>query len=570
MVSVVRTVKNTERLAQIGLVLARHGFGEIISRLPLGPLAPVPAEGAERRTLAVRVREALQDLGPSFVKLGQVMSTRPDVLPSDVVSELKKLQDDVPPMTAEEVDEVLAEAYGEGLDAVFASFDRSPLASASIGQVHLARLRVAEAEVDEPGVAPGVGDGDAEPTPTAAIDVVVKLQRPRARATVERDLDLLYVMARLLETHVPESRSFSPLAMVAEFDRAITAELDTGLEADNALRFQRNFEGHPEVRFPTPYRHASAKRALVMERFVGSHLDEFVPAGDEGTGPRIARRALGVIAKMVFEDGFFHADPHPGNIIMMGTAAEPVLGLIDLGLVGRLSEEMRDKAIQLMLAAVTGDAAGLADSLLAMGRPKGRVDLPRFRAEVAELSDKYLGRSLADVEMSAVIRDLIQGAIKYDIEMPAEMLMVGKALMTVEGIGKQLDPELDVWIELRPYFTKLMMERFGPRRLGRDLLRGVRALTTGAVDLPGQVHDILDDLRGGKLVVTSRDPELSLATERLGRRLFTAIGSAALLGAATALFAVDRHPTLATAMLVIAGAATLLHLWGDRRRGRAR
>ncbi|MBZ0231926.1 MAG: hypothetical protein K8M05_06205, partial [Deltaproteobacteria bacterium] len=437
------------------------------------------------------------------------MSTRPDILPADVIAELKKLQDDVPPMTVEEVDEVLTEAYGASLDAVFASFERTPLASASIGQVHLATLRGGE------------GEGD--------IDVVVKLQRPRARATVERDLDLLYLLARLLEAHVPETRTFTPIAMVSEFDRAITAELDTGLEADNALRFTRNFEGHPEVRFPKPYRQASGKRTLVMERFVGQHLDDFVAAGDAQTGPRIARRALGVIAKMVFEDGFFHADPHPGNIIMMGTAQEPVLGLIDLGLVGRLSEDMRDKAIQLMLAAVTGDANGLADSLLAMGRPKGRVDLPRFRAEVAELSEKYLGRPLNEVEMSALIRDLVQGAVKYDIEMPVEMLMVGKALMTVEGVGKQLDPDLDVWTELRPYFTRLVMERFGPRRIGRDLLRGFRSLTTGAVDLPGQVHDILDDLRSGKLEVKSRDPELALATERLGRRVFTAVLATALV-----------------------------------------
>jgi len=549
MVSVVRTVKNTERLAQIALVLARHGFGEIVSRLPLGPLAPAPPAGGEPRTLAVRLREALQDLGPSFVKLGQVMSTRPDLLPADVVVELRKLQDDVPPMRVEEVDEILAETYDD-LDAVFVRFDRAPLASASIGQVHTARLRATDRRGE--------------------VDVVVKLQRPRARATIERDLDLLYLLARLLETHVPEARAFAPVAMIGEFDRAITAELDTGLEADNALRFAKNFAGNPTVRFPTPYRDASGKRALVMERFVGQHLDDFVAAGGPGTGPRIARRALGVVAKMVFEDGFFHADPHPGNIIMMGTADEPVLGLIDLGLVGRLTEETRDHAISLMLAAVTGDAGGLADALLAMGRPRGRVDLPRFRAEVDELSEKYLGRPLAEVELSALIRDLVQGAIKYDIEMPSEMLMVGKALMTVEGIGKQLDPSLDVWTELRPYFTRLVMDRFGPRRLGRDLLRTARQLTSGAADLPGQVHDILDDLRAGRLSVATRDPELALATERLGRRLFAAILTATTLGAGTALLLVGRHGTLATVLLVLAGLIVVGHVWADRRRGRRR
>jgi ubiquinone biosynthesis protein len=549
-VSILRTVRNTERLAQIGLVLVKHGFGEIASRLPLGPLAPAKVDKVtgEKRTFAVRLRETLQDLGPSFVKLGQVMSTRPDLIPAEVIAELKKLQDDVAPMTRDEVDEILAECWGDQLDAVFAQFDREPLASASIGQVHTARLRDAEGEER---------------------DVVVKLQRPGARAVVERDLDLLYLLARLIATHVPESRVYAPIALVGEFDRAITAELDYGLEADNAIRFAKNFEGNPDVRFPRPYREASGKRALVMERFRGSHLDDFVAAGGEGTGPRVARRALAVVAKMIFEDGFFHADPHPGNIIMLGTAAEPVLGLIDLGLVGRLTEETRAKAIELMLAAVTADASGLADALLAMGRPRGRVDLPAFRAEVTVLSEKYLGRPLAEVELSALIRDLVQGAVKYDIEMPAEMMMVGKALMTVEGIGKQLDPELDVWTELRPYFTRLLMNRYSPQRIGRDLLRGIRQLGSSASSLPGQVHDILEDLRAGRLSMATRDEEQARATDRLGRRLFVAILAAALLGGGVALLAVGRraaHEDVALVMFCVAFLTVVSHLWRDRKR----
>jgi ubiquinone biosynthesis protein len=540
-----RTAKNTARLAQIALVLVRHGFGEIVSRLPLGPLAPAKPADGEARTFSVRLREALQDLGPSFVKLGQVMSTRPDLLPAEVIAELRKLQNDVPPMTAEEVDEVLAEAYGDGLDAVFAHFERTPLASASIGQVHVARLR-------------------ASPDVPEEVDVVVKLQRPNARVVVERDLDLLYLLARLIATHVPESRIYAPVALVSEFDRAITAELDYGLEADNAVRFARNFEGNATVRFPRPYRMVSSKRALVMERFFGAHLDDFVPAGGDGTGPRVARRALHVVAKMVFEDGFFHADPHPGNIIMLGTAADPVIGLIDLGLVGRLTEDTRDKAISLMLAAVTGDPAGLADALLALGRPGGRVDLTQFRGEVATLSEKYLGRPVSEIEMSSLIRDLVQGAIKYDIEMPAELMMMTKALMTVEGIGKQLDPELDIWTELRPFLTRLLMDRYSPQRIGRDLLRSARQLGTSFTDLPGQVHDILSDLRAGRLALITRDADLARATDRLGRRLFTAITSAGLVGAATALLIADRHPTFAIALFVLGGLVTAAHLWRDR------
>jgi len=545
MVSVIRSIRTSERLAKIGLVLAKHGFGEIVARLPgLGTPAPGPGEPGR---LAVRLRAVLEELGPSFVKLGQVMSTRADVLPADVVAELKRLQDQVPPMTAAEVDEVLTDAYAD-LDEVFADFDREPMASASIGQVHAARLR----------------DPDGGPD----VDVVVKLQRPGARAVVERDLDLLYIVARLVESHVPESRIYQPVAMVAEFDRAITAELDYGLEADNALRFTRDFAGDPTVRFPAPHREASGKRTLVMERFRGAHLDEFVPAGGPGTGPRVARRALAVVAKMIFEHGFFHADPHPGNIIMLGTADDPVIGLIDLGLVGRLSEDLRDKAISLMLAAATNDLDGLADALLAIGRPRRRVDQAAFRADVARLSEQYLGRPLAEVELSALIRDLVQGAVTHDIEMPAEMMMVGKALMTIEGIGKQLDPDLDVWTELRPFLTQVVMRRYSPERLGRDLLRGARKLGTVATSLPGQVHDVLEDVRHGRLELAVRDPAGAAATDRLGRRIYAAIVSAALLAAGTALLIADRHTGLGAGMLATAAATLVVHLAGDVRRGR--
>ncbi|MBX3161142.1 MAG: AarF/ABC1/UbiB kinase family protein [Deltaproteobacteria bacterium] len=549
MASILRSVRNTERLAKITLVLVRHGFGEIVSRLPLGPLKGAPPAPGEPGRFAVRLREVLQDLGPSFVKLGQVMSTRGDLLPPDVVAELQKLQDEVPPMSAEEVDEVLAEAYGGDLDHVFAELSREPLASASIGQVHAARLR---------------GEGDAE-----GAEVVVKLQRPGARTTVERDLDLLYMFARLVAEYVPESRVYQPVALVAEFDRAITAELDYGLEADNALRFARNFQSDASVRFPVPYREVSGKRTLVMERFRGQHIDDFVAAGGPGTGPRIAKRALRVVAKMIFEDGFFHADPHPGNIIMLGTPDEPVLGLIDLGLVGRLSEDMRDKAISLMLAAVTNDVDGLAEALLGMGRARGRVDMARFKADVVRISEKYLGRSLKDVELSGLVRDMVQGAVEHDIEMPADMMMVGKALMTVEGIGKQLDPDLDVVEELRPYLTEIVMQRYSPQRIGRDLLRHARQLGGMLQTLPRQVHDVLEDLRSGRLAVETRDPARTTTVDRLGRRLFSAIIAAALIAAGTALLIARPERSLGTWMLVIATVIVGIHVVADWRRAKA-
>jgi ubiquinone biosynthesis protein len=545
MVSILSTVKNTDRLRQIATVLAKHGFGELVARTGLGSLLPgrKPDPEAPPRTFAVRLREALQELGPSFVKLGQIASTRPDVLPEDVVVELKRLQDAVPPMRSDEVASVLAEAFGEDQHSLFAWLDPEPLASASIGQVHRARLR----------------RGDRE------VDVVVKLQRPGIKRTIERDLDLLYLLARLVERHVPESKIYSPVGLVSEFDRSITAELDYAIEADNAARFARNFEGDKTVRFPHVYRDVSTGRVLTMEQFAGSKIYAFCERG--ACGEAVAKNALHVVAKMIFEHGFFHADPHPGNILMLGSGGDPVIGLIDLGLVGRLSPDLRDKAVGLMVAAVRAEPAALADALLGLGRPRGRIDMAAFRAEVGVLSEKYLGRPLAEVELSGLIRDLVQGAIKYDIEMPVEMMMVGKALMTIEGIGKEIYPELDVWTELRPYLVRLLMQRYSPDRIGRDLLRGVGQIATAAHQLPTQIGDILDDLRSGRLQLRATDPQLPAAADRIGRRLFAGVVTAGFTLAGAGLLAAGRHEGLGWAFVALAAGYALLHVARDLVRG---
>jgi ubiquinone biosynthesis protein len=538
-------IKDVDRLRQIALVLVKHGFGELIARTNLGALVPGrrPTEDEPRRvSFAVRLRLALQDLGPSFIKLGQIISTRPDLIPADVVAELKKLQDDVPAISIDDVRATIEETLGAPAAEIYRSFEEQPLACASIGQVHRAVL---------------VEDGVER-------QVVVKVQRPRIRDVIERDLDLLYFLARVIERAIPESKIYSPVGLVGEFDRAIMSELDFGVEADNAERFAKNFAGNETVRFPRVHRAASGKKVLTLEFFDGKKIQPAVAAGARGDA--IARNALGVIAQMIFEDGFFHADPHPGNILILGPPETPVLGLLDLGLVGRLTPEMRDKAVDLMVAAVRGENDALADALLAMGKPRGRVDMPAFRAEVARLSERYLGKSIKDVEVSALIRDLVQGAVQFEIEMPTEMLMVGKALMTVEGIGKEIYPELDVWTEIRPYFLKLVWQRYHPERLGRELLRRAGELGVAARDLPKQVNHILEDLRSGRLEVRSVDPNLPGAADRLGRRIYSsvAIGSFTLAGAG--LLAAGRHEQLGWTLLAIAGGQLLLHVFGDLKR----
>ncbi len=529
---------NLDRMRQITQVLAKHGFGELLGRTELASLLPAKptSDAAPKRTLPERCRLAMQELGPTFVKLGQILSTRADLLPPEFVAEFQKLQEDVPSIPWEEVKRTVEESIGAAIELNFADFSEQPLASASIGQVHRAQLR----------------------SPEGPIDVAVKVQRPGIRATIERDLDLLYLLARLIERAVPESSTYSPTGMVSEFDRAIMAELDYTLEAQNGERFARNFQDNASVRFPKVYRHVSSRRLLVAEFFDGLKIQEAIAKGFPGD--RIAKGAVQVISQMVFIDGLFHADPHPGNIRILGTPEAPVLGLLDLGLVGSISAEMREKATDLMMAAIRQDIDELADALLAMGRPRGKVDREAFRAEVGRLAQLHLGKSIKDVQVAAMIRDLVQGAVKFEIEMPVEMIMVGKSLMTVEGIGKTIYPDLDVFEEARPFFLKLIWQRYSPERIGMRLLKTANRLSGAATEIPPLAAEILDDLRRGQLRFQAEDPGLGRAAERLGRRIALGLLGGAWIASATALW-IANHPQAAALGLLLAavsGAAA----WG--------
>jgi ubiquinone biosynthesis protein len=572
MISVVAAVRDLGRLREISSVLVRHGFGEIVSRAGFGRAKRAPegpqlssgspgdaeapeiptedvARGEEEKrkvSTAERVRLVLQDLGPSFIKLGQIVSTRPDVLPADVVFELKKLQDKVPPVPFLDIKKVVESSLGARLEDTFLRFDEAPLATASIGQVHRALLA----------------------TPDGPAEVVVKVQRPGVGLTVARDLDLLHIMAAALERAIPETKVYSPVGLVQQFDRSITSELDFLIEADNAERFAKNFEHQPRVRFPRVYREASSKRVLVLEYFDGHKVDRAALAGYSGQA--IAKAAVGLVVKMIFEDGFFHADPHPGNVIIMGPTEAPIIGLIDVGMVGRLSPELRDRTVDMMVAAVRKDSASVADALYAIGRPTRKVDMREYRAEVSVLAEKYLGKPLKDIDLSAMIRDLVQGAMKFGIEIPTDFMLVGKSLMTIEGIGKELDPELDVYGTATPYFYELVRARYSPQRLGNELWRGVEQLSRAGYDMPMQLREVLDDLRLGRLTVRAADPELPRATDRLGRRLFSGIVIAALLGSGTLLLRdgwQGPHETLGIAMLALAPLVWLVHALADLRRG---
>ena len=556
MVSIISAVRDLNRLTEIYGVLAKHGFGEIVQRVsgkPAGQGPDVVSFGTEDGQASTRpnisrparARLALMDLGPSFVKLGQIASTRTDLLPPEWIVELKKLQNDVRSLPAAEIRAAVESALGSPIEQIFESFDDTPLAAASIGQVHCAVLR----------------------HPDGPREVVVKVQRPGIREVIAKDLDLLHMLAKLLEKAIPESRIYGPSALVSQFDTAITSELDFTLEADNARRFRRNFEGNPRVRFPEVFIDASSKQVLTLERLPGGKVYDMI-RDHEHRGPTIAKVTVGIVIKMIFEDGFFHADPHPGNILISGTPNDPVIGLVDLGMVGRLSPELREKTIDIMLAAIRQDHVAIADALYQIGTPTRKVEMRAYRAEVTRLSEKYLGKPLKEINLSALISDLVGGATQFGLEIPPDFVLVGKALMTIEGVGKEIDPNLDVLEETKPYFLDLMRKRYSPERLGMELWRGLGQVSGAAYDLPQQTRDILEDLRLGRLTLRVMDAAMPVMVDRLGRRLRASliVGTFVLSGSwlvGTSAHAVAGYVMVAFGVLVLGAhtAADAVRRW---------
>jgi ubiquinone biosynthesis protein len=557
MVSIVHAKRDIARLGEISTVLVRYGFGEIVAKLGIGrarrskegsiPPRSAPTAGAEpvaevaataEGAFAVRFRRVLEELGPSFIKLGQIASTRADLLPPELICELKKLQDAAPEVPLSAIREQVERSLGAELDRVYERFDPKPLAAASIAQVHRATLR----------------------TEDGLREVVVKVQRPGISATIESDLDLLHLLATLIERTIPESRVYSPEGLVRQFDHTVHEELDFTIEAENARRFARNFDNFPGVRFPIVYREASSKRVLTLEYFDGQKLD--VASATATTRRTIVAKSIEVIIKQIFDDGFFHADPHPGNVIVLGEPERPVIALIDLGMVGRLGPHLRDLTVDLMVGAIRRDYDAIADAIEAIGTPTQRIDSVRFRAEVALVAERYLGRPISEIEVSVLIRDLVRLANSYGLEIPTDFLLVGKALMTVEGIGKQLEPNLDIFEEARPYFLNILKRRYSPERVTQQLIRRIERLSDATTNIPHQLSDVLEDIRLGRLRITTQSPESRNSFDRLGRRMLAGCVFASSTVGGAWLFAAE-HTTIGIFMLLSALLWLTAHVIGD-------
>ncbi len=486
------TVRDLGRLQEIASVLIRYGFGDVVRRIGLADVLERAgrllhwhnAEGRLRMSAAMRVRRALEDLGPTFVKFGQVLATRVDLLPPDWIEELSELQNSVPPLPFEQVRPQLMADLGRPPEEVFARLDETPLAAASLAQTHRAWL--------------------ADGTP-----VVLKIRRPGIREVIEADLRLLARLAEIVETRAPDLKRYHPAEVVHQFTLSLRRELDFAAECRNAERIAQNFAGHGEILIPAVHWEWTCE-ALNVQDFVDGIPGRDLVGVDAAGLDRVAlaRTGAGIVLKMVLEDGCFHADPHPGNIFYLPGNR---IAVIDFGMVGRISEQRRYQVVQLLHGMVAHDAESVTDVLLEWAGGGIEVDEARLQQDIGAFVDEYRGVPLKELRIGAMLGDITAILRDHGLALPADLALMIKAFLTLEGMGRQLDPDFDMASEARPYLERAVLRRYAPRAV---LRRGRRSLT-GAIDLLG---DLPRDLK--RLVQAARRGRLQLHVETKSLREF--------------------------------------------------
>jgi ubiquinone biosynthesis protein len=470
--------RNLGRLSEIAQVAVRHGFGYWFDTHRLTDLFPRRSRVEEDDQPSQRgqhLREMLDELGPTFVKFGQLLSTRPDVLPPDIIAELRGLQDDVRPFPFADVENVIQEDLGLSIDQLFVEFEERPIAAASIGQVHRATLPNGKR-------------------------VAVKVQRPGAPRQIEADVALLYQAARLAKERVRALDFIDAHQLVDEFSRSIRQELDYRLEARNAETFYRNFAGHPHVRVPKVFWTYTRSRVLTLEWLDGVQVADL----DPNQWSLEDRRDLAYLMTetwmtMIFRHGFFHGDPHPANILVLGHGEQ--IGLVDFGAVGKLTDDDMSKLTRMFIDAAAENVEALPRRLSELGvrYPKEREE--EFLAELREMYYRYYGASLAEIDPLQVIREAFQLIYSMNLQLPTRFLLLDKAIATLGSVGVDLYPDFNVFEVASPYARSLMLERFTPKRMVGHARKESLKLGAMALEFPYQIHDILEEFRDGQIEI---------------------------------------------------------------------
>jgi len=474
-----RTYKNVNRVRQIINVLLKHGFGKLVDLLHLSKYIPFRKRlgtfgqwpSLKSPNVPVRLRKAFEELGPSFVKLAQILSTRPDLVSKPFADEFRKLQDKVPSFPTEEAISIIEAETEIPVGDIFSHLDVSPVAAASIAQVYNGTLL----------------DGS---------QVIVKVQRPMIEEQIETDINILTFFAHLMERYIPESVFYNPRGIVEEFSRTVRRELNFMEEARNCMRLRRNFEGHSDVYIPKIFEEFTTRRLLLMERVDGVRIDDIEGIARLGLDrTKLARTGVDAYFKMVLEDGFFHADPHAGNIFAM---PDGKIGFMDFGIVGRVSPELRETMANTFLALISKDFDALVEQYIELGLVPEDVDLEVFRrefkADLIDFLEPLYGLSLKDLNFAEYMDTITHLAIKHKLKIPSDLLLVNKAMLILENLGRILDPNFNFIAAAEPYASKLVKERMSPFRLYKKARKNVTEFSDFFLLFPKQMKQIVRKL----------------------------------------------------------------------------
>ena len=485
------------RLLEISRVLLRHGLDEFVDALHLFRpyrylLYLHPGYWGKRSEAprAVRLREALEDLGPVFVKFGQMLSTRPDLLPDDIALELTKLQDRVPPFPEAESKRIIEEALELGTEELFKEFDTQPIASASVAQVHTALMH----------------DGG---------EVIIKVLRPGIQEVIERDLELLYLLAGLAEKYWSGGKRLRPVEIVEEYDKTIHDELDLVREAANASQLKTNFKGSSLLYVPEVYWDYTRQNVMVMERIHGIPIRDIEALHRAGIDMRtLAHAGVEIFFTQAFRHGFFHADMHPGNIFVSETGEYRA---VDFGIMGTLSEGDKRYLAENLLAFFNRDYRGVADAHLRAGWVPPTTRAEEFEGAIRAVCEPIFAKPIREISFGRLVMRLFQTARRFDMPVQPQLVLLQKTLLNIEGLGRQLYPDLDLWDTAKPFLERWMSEQVGPRAALRGIRKELPRFMALGPELPGLAHELLRRVRDETISVNSHSPEIVELKQTIAR-----------------------------------------------------